>query len=284
VNESYRGFVEAGIPQEKARELIALNDDAVAGMASRTALDALDASDAEDALLDRLEELDVPEAWTMAEPLAAAGVGADWVARVHEAAGDSAPGVLRWIAASLSAHALADELRESTERMSALVGAVKAYAYMDRGERVSVDLHEGLETTLVVLGHKLKKTEIEVVRDYDRSLPKLTVSGSALNQVWTNLLDNAIDAVGDKGTITVATRRNGSCAIVEISDDGSGIPAEIQERVFDAFVTTKGVGLGTGLGLSTARQIVVDRHAGSITVDSEPGHTTFHVSLPFDQT
>jgi signal transduction histidine kinase len=283
VNESYRRFVEAGIPQDKARELIALNDDAVAGMASRTALDTLDAADAEDELLGRLEELGVPEPWTVAPPLAAAGLDRAWLARVEEAAGDAAGGVLRWIAASLSAHALAGELCESTAQMSALVGAVKAYAYMDRGERVEVDLHEGLETTLVVLGHKLKKTEINVVRDYDRSLPKLTVRGSELNQVWTNLLDNAIDAVGDKGTITVATHSNGNCAIVEISDDGPGIPPDVRDRIFDSFVTTKGVGAGTGLGLATARQIVVDRHHGSLTVDSEPGHTTFHVSLPFDQ-
>jgi signal transduction histidine kinase len=191
--------------------------------------------------------------------------------------------VLRWIGATLTAHALADELRESTERMSGLVGAVKAYAYMDRGGLVEIDLHEGLETTLVVLGHKLKKTQIKVLRHYDRALPNLTVRGSELNQVWTNLLDNAIDALGERGTITVSTRSNGNCAIVDISDDGPGIPAGIRDRVFDSFFTTKDVGDGTGLGLATARQIVVDRHDGSLTVDSEPGHTTFHVSLPFAQ-
>src|SRR3954453_19417552 len=132
--------------------------------------------------------------------------------------------------------------------MSRLVGAVKKYAYMDRGGRVEVDLHEGLETTLVVLGHKLKKAEIEVVRDYDRTLPKLTVHGSELNQVWTNLLDNAIDAVGERGTITPRTLRDGPCVRVDITDDGPGIPAEIAGRVFDPFFTTKGVGKGTGLG------------------------------------
>jgi signal transduction histidine kinase len=155
---------------------------------------------------------------------------------------------------------------------------------MDRGDLVEVDLHEGLETTLTVLGHKLKHTNIAVVRDYDRSLPKLTVRGSELNQVWTNLLDNAIEALGDRGKITIATRAEGDCAVVEISDDGPGIPEEVSARIFDPFFTTKEVGQGTGLGLATARRIVVDRHDGSLTLDSHPGRTTFCVRLPFSQT
>jgi signal transduction histidine kinase len=167
--------------------------------------------------------------------------------------------------------------------MSSLVGAVKTYAYMDRGGLVEVDLHEGIETTLVVLGHKLKHTSIEVVRDYDRTLPKLTVRGSELNQVWTNLIHNAIQALGERGTITLRTHHDGSCAIVEVTDDGPGIAPEIREQIFESFFTTKEAGHGTGLGLATARRIVVDRHDGSLTVDSEPGRTTFRVSLPFTQ-
>jgi signal transduction histidine kinase len=151
---------------------------------------------------------------------------------------------------------------------------------MDRGEVVEVDVHEGLETTLKVLGHKLKHTAIAVLRDYDRTLPKLMVRGSELNQVWTNLLDNAIDALGEQGTITVRTRREAACAVIEISDDGPGIPPAIADRVFDPFFTTKDVGQGTGLGLDTARRIVADRHDGSIAVDSAPGATTFRVWLP----
>ena len=139
-------------------------------------------------------------------------------------------------------------------------------------------------TTLVVLGHKLKHTTIEVVRDYDRSLPKLMVAGSELNQVWTNLLDNAIDALGEDGTITITTLLDGGCVEVHVADDGPGIPPEVRNRVFDAFVTTKDVGKGTGLGLATAYQIVVDRHDGSLTVDSEPGRTEFRVRLPIKQT
>jgi signal transduction histidine kinase len=164
--------------------------------------------------------------------------------------------------------------------MSHLVGAVKTYAYMDRGDLVEVDLHEGIETTLVVLGHKLKHTSIEVKRDYDRDLPRMTVRGSELNQVWTNLLDNAIDALGDSGTITISTRRDVDCVVVEIGDDGPGIPDDVRDRVFDPFFTTKDVGRGTGLGLGTARRIVVDRHGGSLILSSEPGRTVFSIRLP----
>jgi signal transduction histidine kinase len=167
--------------------------------------------------------------------------------------------------------------------MIALVGAVKSYAYMDRGAVVEVDLHDGLDTTLAVLGHKLKHTGIRIERDYDRSLPKLTLLGSELNQVWTNLLDNAIDALGEQGTITISTQADGDCATVAITDDGPGIQAEIAERIFDPFFTTKDVGRGTGLGLATARRIVVDRLNGSLKLDAKPGRTTFRVRLPMTQ-
>jgi signal transduction histidine kinase len=184
------------------------------------------------------------------------------------------------VAASLTAHGLATELEESTDRMSKLVSSVKTYAYMDRGELVEVDIHEGLETTLAVLAHKLKHTAIAVERDYDRSIPPATVRGSELNQVWTNLLDNAIDALGERGTITIATRRDGACAEIDVTDDGPGVPDEVRDRVFDSFFTTKDVGHGTGLGLATARRIVVDRHGGALNLITEPGRTTFRVRLP----
>ena len=153
---------------------------------------------------------------------------------------------------------------------------------MDRGELVETDIHEGLETTLLVLGHKLKHTSIEIKRAYDRSLPKLTLRGSELNQVWTNLLANAIEALGESGTIKIDTVRDGACARVDVIDDGPGIPDEIRDRVFDPFFTTKEVGEGTGLGLDTARRIVTERLGGSIELESEPGRTVFHVWLPLD--
>jgi signal transduction histidine kinase len=283
VTSSIARFVESGMERAGAEQLVALQQEAMARAAAATALDTLAAADAEDDVLEHLEALGVGEPWRLAEPLAAAGVDCAWLDRVAQLAGPATDAALRWVAASLTAGRLAAELQESTARMSALVGAVKTYAYMDRGELVEIDLHEGLETTLVVLGHKLKHTDIRVQRDYDRDLPRLTVRGSELNQVWTNLLDNAIDALGEEGTITIATRADGSCAVVEIADDGPGIAPEVRDRIFDPFVTTKDVGHGTGLGLSTARRIVVDRHDGSLTVESEPGRTAFRVRLPFTQ-
>jgi len=280
VNGSLARFVESGVERVEAERLIALQQEAVARAAAASALDALDAADAEDELLARLEALGVEEPWRLAEPLATAGVDQEWLERVAELAGPATDAALRWVAATLTAGRLAAELQESTERMSALVGAVKSYAYMDRGGLVEVDLHEGLEATLTVLGHKLKHKSIDVVRDYDRSLPRLTVRGSELNQVWTNLLDNAIDALGERGTITVTTRRDGDCAEIAIADNGPGVPDAIVQRIFDPFFTTKDVGNGTGLGLATALRIVADRHDGSLRVDSEPGRTSFLIRLP----
>jgi signal transduction histidine kinase len=284
IGSALASFVEAGVEREDAERLVRLQQQAIGQAASATALDALDASDAEEDLLARMEALGVEEPWRLAEPLAAAGIDQAWLDRVAELAGPATGAALRWVAATLTAGRLSAELCESTERMSALVGAVKSYAYMDRGGLVEVDVHEGIETTLIVLGFKLKHTTIAVERDYDRTLPKLTVRGSELNQVWTNLLDNAIDALGERGTISIATRSDGDCVVVEIADDGPGVPEELASRVFDPFFTTKDVGRGTGLGLATARRIVVDRHEGSLTLDSRPGRTVFSVRIPFTQT
>jgi signal transduction histidine kinase len=216
----------------------------------------------------------------LADPLALAGVDQAWLDRLQELAGPAAPAALRYVAASVGAQRLVSELCESTERMHALIGAVKAYAYMDRGGLVEADIHDGLETTVTVLGHKLKHTEIEVVRDYDRTLPPAMIYGSELNQVWTNVLDNAIDAAGSSGTITLRTSRDADCILVDIADTGPGISPEARGRVFEPFFTTKDVGHGTGLGLDTARRIVEERHGGSLTFDTGEHGTTFHVWIP----
>jgi signal transduction histidine kinase len=284
ISSTMARFVEAGIERAEAAQLVELQREAVANAGSASVLDTLDASDAEEALLAQLETLGVDEPWQLAEPLAAAGIDRSWLERVSELAGPATGAALRWVSATLTAGRLAAELEQSTERMSGLVAAVKSYAYLGRGELVEVDLHEGLETTLTVLGHKLKHTQIRVVRDYDRDLPRLTGHGSELNQVWTNLLDNAIDAVGEEGTITITTRSDGDEAVVEIADDGPGMPDEVAQRIFDPFFTTKEVGRGTGLGLATARSIVVDRHDGTLELATEPGRTTFTVHLPITQT
>ncbi|MFL5817298.1 MAG: ATP-binding protein [Conexibacter sp.] len=277
-------FVEAGVEREEAEQLLRLQREALDRAATCTALDALDAADEEDAMRDRLEDLGVADAWRLAEPLARARVDEAWLSDVARLAGPATDAALRWVAASLTARTLAQELKDSTERMGALVGAVKSYAYMDRGGLVEADVHEGLETTLVVLGHKLKHTRIEIVRDYDRTLPKLTVHGSELNQVWTNLLDNAIDALEETGTITIRTSLDGPCIRVDVADDGPGIPEELRARVLEPFFTTKEAGRGTGLGLDTARRIVEERHTGTLSFDTSPEGTTFHVWLPLEGT
>ncbi len=282
LNHTLRKFVGAGVSLEKATVLLGLHDE-ITDAGERTALDALDAADAEDEVLEALEEAGLPDAWKVAEPLAAAGVDADWIARVVETADGSMKVVwamVNWVAASVTAGVLADELKESTRRMTDLVGAVKSYTYMDQGDVQELDIHEGIETTLKVLGHKLKHTSIQLVREYDRTLPKLMARGPELTQVWTNLIDNAIDALGDTGTITIRTSLDNGCARVEFTDDGPGIPPENQTRIFETFFTTKEVGKGTGLGLATAFRIVEGRHGGSLTVESVPGKTTFSVWLP----
>jgi signal transduction histidine kinase len=161
------------------------------------------------------------------------------------------------------------------------VGAMKQYSYMDKTSLREVDVHDGLENTLTILGHKLKQG-VDVERDYDRNLPHIYAHGGELNQVWTNIVDNAADAMKGEGWLLIRTSQEDSCVVVEITDSGPGVPKEIQNRIFEPFFTTKGVGEGTGLGLDIARRIVVGRHGGDIRVDSKPGETRFRVRLPLD--
>jgi signal transduction histidine kinase len=274
-------FVESGMEREQAAGLVTLQRDAMARAQAAGAGSALDAADAEDAMGALLEEHGVPDAWRLAEPLAAAGLDADWLEEVARLAGPALPAAVRWVAASVTAHSLTEDLRDSTDRMSALVSAIKAYTYMDQASLQEVDVHEGIEATLTILGHKLKHTQIAIERDYADDVPRVCVFGSELNQVWTNLLDNAIDALGETGTIRIATAPwNGTGVEVRISDDGPGIPEDAQRQVFEPFFTTKAVGSGTGLGLDTTRRIVRDRHDGELRLSSRPGATTFTVRLP----
>jgi signal transduction histidine kinase len=276
-------FVESGVSREQAESLVQIQRGVLEACRARASISQLELADAEDALTGALEDAGVADAYRIVEPLAQAGFDAGQLERVKEHAGAATEAAVRWIAASLLARELAAELSESTDRMSKLVKAVKMYAYMDRGGLVEVDVREGLDTTLTILGHKLKHTTIEVERDIDEDLPHFQAYGAELNQVWTNLLDNAIDALGESGTITISAHRDGDCVEVDIADDGPGVPPEAQERIFDPFFTTKEVGKGTGLGLDTARRIVVDRHHGSLTLRTQPGQTVFRVRLPVAQ-
>jgi signal transduction histidine kinase len=273
-------FAEAGIERGDATRIADLRKQALQQAGERGGLSALDAADAEDEMLERLQARGVPEAWQLAEPLALAGVNDEWLDQMQALGHSAAPPAFRSVTASLNAQKLIAELRESTERMSSLIAATKAYAYVDSGGGAKVDIHDGLETTLTIMAHKLKHTRIEIHREYDRTVPPLPIYGSQLNQVWTNLLDNAIDALGDSGSITVRTRRDAECVLVDIADTGPGIPADARARVFEPFFTTKDVGRGTGLGLDTARRIVEERHGGSLKFETGNQGTTFHVWLP----
>jgi len=240
------------------------------------ALDPLDRSDRESAAESWLDDHGIEGAWELAPQLVSLGIdletaGARWT-------GDELSNILRWVAASAQVHALLEEIGQGAGRISEIVKSLKTYSYLDQAPSQEIDVHEGIESTLVMLRGKLKG--IEVVRRFDPALPKIHAWGSELNQVWTNLLDNAADALGGKGTITIRTRAEGpDWVVVEVEDNGPGIPREIQDRVFDAFFTTKPPGKGTGLGLEISWRIVVDRHRGELKLHSRPGSTVFQVWL-----
>jgi signal transduction histidine kinase len=271
-------FVSSGVEREEAARLVELQQRALA-QARSTQLDGtIAAADREEEVAAMLEASGV-DGWVLAEPLARARVDRAWVDEVSAAAGPAAPAALEWVAASIAAHCLVRELHESTERISELVGAVKEYTHMDRAAYEDVDVHDGIESTLTMLRHRLKQGSVRLERDYDRSLPPVTVHGSELNQVWTNLLANALDAVDGSGTITITTRPAPGGLAVEVADDGPGIPPELRTRIFEPFFTTKPVGSGSGLGLDISRRIVVG-HRGDLSLRSAPGRTAFVVTLP----
>jgi signal transduction histidine kinase len=241
-------------------------------------LDPLALSDAEDALAAWLEDRDVEAAWEFAPTFAAAGVSAERLDRLAVELGDrSLADGLAWLAATLDLVGLANEVRVSASRISELVGAMKEYTYMDRGAPLEVDIVSGLENTLTILGHKLRG--VTIMREYEEGLPKVPGHGGELNQVWTNLIDNAADAVDGRGRITLKAFQDGDSVAVGVVDDGPGIPREVQGRVFEPFFTTKEVGAGTGLGLDIVRR-VVSGHGGEVSLESKPGETSFTVRLP----
>jgi signal transduction histidine kinase len=250
------------------------------------ALDALDLADRESELADWLERHGVPDAWGIAAGLVAGGIDTAWCERALAALGDDAlrPG-LEWVSATMSSKTLLSELKHAVSRISELVAAVRSYSQMDRASAQRVDVRDGLESTVTMLGHKLKGG-VQVVREY-ADLPEIDAYAGELNQVWTNLIDNAVDAMDGQGTLTLRTRAEGDGVVVEIADTGGGMPPEVVARAFEPFFTTKDVGRGTGLGLDIARRIVVERHGGLIDIDS-PAHegpddgkgTVIRVRLP----
>jgi signal transduction histidine kinase len=245
-------------------------------------LDALDLSDREAELEEWLEEREVANAWELAPALASMDYDASGLAALVDLfSAAELSVVLGWLNCVLTSQSLLLEIGEGAERVSQIVQALKFYAYLDQAPVQTVDVHEGLNSALLILRHKLK-AGVRVRREYGSELPRLTAFGSELNQVWTNLIDNAIDAMAGQGEIIIRTRQENDYVVVEIEDSGPGIPPEIQSRVFDPFFTTKPPGQGTGLGLDISYNIIVRRHRGDIKLFSEPGRTRFQIWLPLN--
>jgi signal transduction histidine kinase len=242
-------------------------------------LDHLARSDQSDAVANWLDSHGVPNAWDLAPTFVNAGLDTAWMTKATDALPpESLADALQWLEARLNLKSLVGQIEQSTGRIGELVKAVKSYSYMDQSPMQEIDVHEGIESTLTMLGHKLKN--MTLVRAFDRTIPRIPAYGSELNQVWTNLIDNAIDAVKGAGKICVGTSYEHDQVVVEIVDDGPGIPADVQSRMFEPFFTTKSVGMGTGLGLIISNRIVGDRHGGEIEFESKPGETRFKVRLP----
>ena len=242
----------------------------------------LEQSEREDELTTWLDEQGFAEGWALAPTLAEAGLDLDRLEHLKENLGTAGlEPALRWVEVNLRVNNLLNLVEQTTRRISTLVKTVKNYSFMDQTPSQEIDVHEGLDNSLAVLGHKLKPG-IAIIREYDKSLPRITAYGSELNQVWTNLLDNALDALEGQGQIVIRTwqKLQPDQVVVEICDNGPGIPAEIQSRIFEPFFTTKSVGQGTGLGLDIAYKIIVTHHKGEIKLASQPGKTSFQVILP----
>ncbi len=243
-------------------------------------LDPLDRSDREVAVQDLLEDAGVDDGWEIAPALVALGLDQDDVARLVASVDPSRIGdAAGLLADQFRRRSLVGSLDESTRRIIGMVGALKSYTHLDQAPSRPVDVHEGLESTLVMFQNRLKEG-VEVTRHYDTSLPEIEAYGGELNQVWTNILDNAIDAMGGHGTISLTTGRSGDHVVVELADTGPGIPPDLLDSVFDPFVTSKAPGEGTGLGLNISHSIVTQKHGGEIEVESRPGRTVFTVRLP----
>jgi len=245
-------------------------------------VDSLTLSEREERISTWLEARHVPEGWKVAPVLADAGVEPARLESLAAQLGEKAlPDALSRVASLFTVVNLVQEIESTTRRISELVRSIKEYSYMDQAPLQEIDLHKGIESTLTMLTHQLKGG-VEIVRDYDPDLPRICAYGGELNQVWTNLITNAVDAMNGKGRLGIRTRREIDNILVEISDTGSGIPPEVQPRIFEPFFTTKGVGEGTGLGLDIVSRIV-RKHHGDIRFVSKPGDTRFRVCLPLTQ-
>ena len=267
---------------EVLEALAALEERAVAQAASPPSLDPLEQSEREDEVAGWLDERGLEDGFELAPAFVESGLDPVWLEEVEAAMPREAlPGALDYLGSTVTVVRLLEEAEAGVGRISDLVEAAKSYSNMDRAPLVEVDVNEGIEQTLAVLGYRIGPN-VEIARDYDPNLPRITAYGGELNQVWTNLIDNAIDSVGGNGQLRLRTTCEGDRVLVEVADDGPGVPEDLQARVFEPFYTTKGVGAGVGLGLDISYRIVVGQHGGDIRVVSQPGDTRFQVRLPLE--
>ncbi|MCX5563175.1 ATP-binding protein [Streptomyces sp. NBC_00038] len=275
------GAIAAG-PYKRAtlETLVEIQERTADQVAKATPLSPLEASDREDALADWFDDHDIAGGFQLAPTFVQAGLDTDWLDQVAAAVDEhTLEGAVKWLNYTVETELLMNEIEDSTTRITHLVDAAKQYSQIDRAPYQVADVHELLDSTLMMLSGKIG-SGIRVVKEYDRTLPNIPAYPSELNQVWTNLIDNAVSAMADEGELTVRTALDGDQLLVEFRDTGPGVPAEIRDRIFDPFFTTKPVGEGTGLGLDISWRIVVNKHHGSLHVESVPGDTRFQVRLP----
>ncbi len=262
--------------------LVDVQEEAVRGVRTAPQLSPLEESEREDKLTDWLDQRGVSDGWNLAPVFVGAGTTTEFLEKVAAGAPpELLEGALRWLAYTLETELLLNEITDSVTRISTLVEAAKQYSHMDRAPFERSDIHAGIKSTLAMLAGKL--SGLDVVKDFDRTLPPVPIYAGELNQVWTNLIDNAVQAMAGSGTLTIRTMRDNGMIRVEIGDTGPGIPRELRRRIFEPFFTTKPIGQGTGLGLDISYRIVVVRHGGDLSVESEPGDTRFIVRLPLTE-
>jgi signal transduction histidine kinase len=276
-------LAEGDIDRDKLHLLTELQEQAVARIATAPDLSPVEASDREDELGDWLDEHGIAGGWDLAPVYVAAGLDVEWAEGILASVGAAhLEAALRWLAYTVETEQLMSEISDASARISTLVNAAKQYSQMDRAAHQWIDVHEGLKSTLVMLIRKLGDG-VRLVKEFDRDLPKIPAYPGELNQVWTNLIDNALAAMDGTGTLTVRTALDGDAVLVEICDTGPGVPEELRRRIFEPFFTTKPIGQGTGLGLDISWRIVVNRHGGDLRLVSEPGDTRFQVRLPLHE-
>ncbi|MFI9596217.1 ATP-binding protein [Nonomuraea sp. NPDC052265] len=273
-------LAEDGIPPEKLRTLIEAQEACTSNLGNQPQRSPLEISDAEDELADALEDVGVEDAWELAPALVNAGFTAEYLQKIRGKVGEEhTPAALHWLAEAIEISQMLNEVTEATERITTLIRSAKQYSQMDRAPFQMIDVHDLLDSTIAIFRGKIPPG-VSVVTDYDRTLPLIPCYAGELNQVWTNLIHNALDAMGEEGTLTVRTAHDEDEAIVEIGDTGPGVPDAIKDRIFEPFFTTKSVGEGTGLGLDISYRIVAGRHGGELKVRSVPSETWFEVRLP----